>query len=74
MLEAIITYWKALGNVSVEGLRETFLRRNAILVKNADDYRLRVEKRAFDILLEQIPWSINIVKLPWNTNYFRVEW
>ena len=35
---------------------------------------LTVEKKAFDILLEQIPWSFRTVKLPWNKYIIHVEW
>ncbi|WP_281370792.1 contractile injection system tape measure protein [Microbacter margulisiae] len=74
MLERLMAHWLQAGKVSIEGLREVFLRRNAMLTKNDTGYKLIVKRMALDILLISLPWSIHVVKLPWNSNYFFVEW
>lgn len=74
MLEGIMAHWVQAGKIGIEGLRENFLRRNAVLTKSDAGYKLIVEKRAMDILLTSLPWSIHMVKLPWITNYVYVEW
>ena len=53
---------------------ETFFQREGSLRKDGNDWILTVEKKAFDILLEQIPWSFRTVKLPWNKYVIHVEW
>ncbi len=74
MLEAVIQQWSAIKNTSVEGLRESFLKRQGRLIFNEDFYVLRVEQKPFDMLLDQIPWSFNKVKLSWMNKMISVEW
>jgi hypothetical protein len=74
LLETILSHWQALKSSSIQGLRETFFQREGSLRKDGNDWILTVEKKAFDILLEQIPWSFRTVKLPWNNYVIHVEW
>jgi len=80
MLQAVIAHWKALGRTSVAGLRETFLQRQGRLTKEkprADAppaWRLRVEKRGLDVLLDRLPWGFSTIRLPWMEGVLHVEW
>ncbi|MGM9512977.1 contractile injection system tape measure protein [Roseateles sp. DB2] len=80
MLQAVISHWKALGNTSVAGLREAFLQRQGRLMREkprADAppaWRLRVEKRGLDVLLDRLPWSFSTIRLPWMEGVLHVEW
>ena len=74
LLETILSHWQALKSSSIQGLMETFFQREGSLRKDGNDWILTVEKKAFDILLEQIPWSFRTVKLPWNKYIIHVEW
>jgi len=74
LLNAVINHWEVLKNTSIAGLRETFLQRNGKLTKVDDGWRLQVEQKAFDILLNQLPWGIGIIKLPWMNEMLHVEW
>ncbi len=80
LLQAVIAHWKALGNTSVAGLRETFLQRQGRLLKDKprDDappaWRLRVARRGFDVLLDRLPWSFSTIRLPWMEGVLHVEW
>lgn len=79
LLGAVIAHWKALGNTSVQGLRESFLRRPARLVPPAPraenrSWRLQVEPRAFDMLLDRLPWGYSTIKLPWMKELLHVDW
>lgn len=74
LLNAVIQHWEVLKNTSITGLRETFLQRNGKLSKVDDGWRLQVEQKAFDILLNQLPWGIGIIKLPWMNEMLYVEW
>ena len=35
---------------------------------------LTVEEKAYDILLETIPWGFRQVRLPWLKKYVQVKW
>jgi hypothetical protein len=74
LLTAMIQHWTTLGNTSIAGLRETFLNRPGTLRLQDDAWRLKVEERAFDVLLDRIPWSYSTIKYPWMQRVIYVEW
>ena len=74
MLTVVISHWTALGQTSIQGLRETFLQREGYLSRKEDAWRLRVPKRTFDMLLDKLPWSISTIRLPWMKSILWVEW
>ena len=74
LLGAVITHWRALKNTSVNGLREGFLKREAILTKRENGWLLQVERKTLDVLLDSLPWGYSTVRLPWNNYIIMVEW
>ena len=74
LLAAAIAQWSILKNTSVEGLRESFLRRGGKLFSKNGNLWLQVEKNAIDILLDYLPWNLGMIKLPWLRDVLRVEW
>jgi hypothetical protein len=74
MLAAIIAHWKAIGRTSIAGLRESFLQRDGRLVFCDDGWRLRVESKCFDMLLDRLPWGYATVKYHWMKRVLHVDW
>jgi hypothetical protein len=74
MLMALIAHWKSLGNTSVAGLREAFLQRDGELVQGESGWQLTVQTKAFDVLLDQLPWSMSMCKFPWMPQTLQVQW
>ncbi len=75
LLEAVIRHWQALRNTSPDGLRGAFLLRPGKLsVRDDGEWRLHIESRTHDILLDQLPWGLSMIKLPWMTCILHVEW
>ncbi len=74
MLEAVILRAPVLKKMSVAGLRGTFLLRPGILRVRDDSWLLRVEERAFDLVLQRFPWTFEWIKLPWMQTPLQVEW
>ncbi|KAA2239286.1 hypothetical protein F0L74_24070 [Chitinophaga agrisoli] len=75
LLESVIEHWKILKNTSITGLRETFLKRDGILQhKDNSAWRLQVEQKTLDVLLDSIPWGYSTISLPWNGYLIFVEW
>ena len=74
LLEVAITYWSAIGQSSLAGFRGNWLLRAGTMSEAADHYDLRVEKRAYDILLARAPFSFSVVKLPWMAKPVNVTW
>lgn len=74
LLTALISNWDKLGNTSPDGLRNTFLNRNGLLEEKNEAYQLTIETGSIDILLNYIPWHINLVKLPWLKQIIYSSW
>ncbi|GAA0879204.1 hypothetical protein GCM10009119_21720 [Algoriphagus jejuensis] len=74
LLQAVIGHWSILKNTSVDGLRETFLQRSGRISRVEKGWKLVVERKAVDVLLNKLPWGIGIVKLPWMNEMMYVEW
>lgn len=74
LLTTVIKQWAALKNTSVEGLRKSFFQREGILREQGEGWHLQVERKSYDILLEQLPWGIGMIRLSWMQRPLLVEW
>lgn len=74
MLQAVISNWQGLGNTSEEGLRGSFIAREGKLEAIDDYWKLEVEPKAYDVLLQSLPWSISMVMLPWMEKRIQTDW
>lgn len=75
LLEAVINHWVVLKNTSTENLQGSFLCREGKLTLQADgEWRLRVEQKTWDVLLDSLPWGISVIRLPWMKEMLNVEW
>lgn len=74
LLESVIEHWKVLKNTSVNGLRESFLKRDGLLKKREMDWLLQVERKTLDVLIDSIPWGFSTLKFPWTEQKLLVEW
>lgn len=74
LLQHVIAHWEILKNTSVEGLRETFLQRNGKLTRADKGWKLKVERKTVDILMEKLPWGIGLIRLPWMSEMIYVDW
>jgi len=78
LLPAVVAHWRAKGQTSPHGLRQTFLRRIGRLVEHetfeGGHWRLKVQPNPFDVLLDRLPWSYGTIRLPWMKEVIHVEW
>ena len=74
LFQAVIAHWPAIGSTSIEGFRGNWLVRDGMLLENEDRWELTVEKRAYDLLLNQSPFSFSILKFPWMPKPLHVTW
>ena len=74
LVRAMIGRWSIIGETSVTGFRESFLQRQGALTDEGETWRLKVEPRAFDMLIDQIPWGFQTLKLPWMERVLHVDW
>jgi hypothetical protein len=73
LLASMLGNWPALRNTSIAGLRETFLQREGKLLR-AGAWRLQVQRKTLDVLVDQLPWSIGVVFHPWMPGAIHVTW
>jgi hypothetical protein len=74
LLLSVINYWPPLKNTSIAGLRNTFLQREGKLEKKENGWRLTIEQRTVDILLDKLPWGFSTIQLPWMNEMLSVDW
>lgn len=74
LLMAVIMHWSILKNTTPEGLRENFLQREGILNWTESVWKLQIERKTRDVVLNYIPWTYQMVKLPWMSSILNVEW
>ncbi|MEO6834263.1 MAG: contractile injection system tape measure protein [Chitinophagaceae bacterium] len=74
LLQSVIEHWSILKNTSPDGLRQSFLQREGILEIRNERWTLTVQKESIDMLLDRLPWGMNIIKTPWMQTYFTVHW
>ncbi len=74
LLKGVIGNWPILKNTSIAGLRESFLQREAHLQLKNESWQLLVQSKAFDMLLDSLPWSYATIKLSWMKRPIQVDW
>ncbi|WP_130735397.1 contractile injection system tape measure protein [Flavobacterium sp. J27] len=74
LIKAVISYWSIIGETSINGFRGNWLVRDGLLLEKEDRWELTVEKRAYDILINQSPFSFSIIKYPWMEKPLHVTW
>lgn len=74
LLQAVILNWPAIKNVSIQGLRSMFLKREGLIHNRDGQMVLRIAGAPYDILVNRVPWGIRTVKLPWMEQLLLVEW
>lgn len=76
LLESVKTHWQKVKNTSITAFRESFLERNGVLKKgdNAHEYLLEVEQKAYDVLLDSLPWSYSYIRTFNTQSIIQVKW
>jgi hypothetical protein len=74
LLKAAIGHWQAIGDTSIPGFRGNWLIRDGLLTAYQDHWELIVEKRAYDVLINQAPFSFSLIKFPWMEKPIHVIW
>ena len=74
LMEAFRQNWPAVANTSVEDLRASFLARDGRLTEFDDRTHLVVQPTPFDMLLDQLPWSITTIQMNWMPRPLMVKW
>lgn len=74
LMAGVLTHWSKLSSSSPAGLREAFLQRSGKLEEKPDGYHLAVAEKAYDMLLDSIPWQFRTIKYQWMEKPILVHW
>ncbi|MDL2291726.1 hypothetical protein LJB80_01085 [Bacteroides sp. OttesenSCG-928-F21] len=74
LLEGSKNNWSKMKNTGVRGFCDSFLNRNGLLESKADHWLLTVENKAYDMLLDTLPWSYTPIKYAWMEKAIHVRW
>lgn len=74
MVAGVKANWPQMGGTSVEGFRGSFLLREGTLEQEEEHWLLTVKEKAYDILLETVPWGFRQIRLPWLKKHVQVRW
>lgn len=72
MLQGIVQHWNKVK--TIDGLREGFLQREGKLDDAGEIIELMVETKAFDMLLDAVPWNFRTTKFSWMEKTIQVKW
>jgi hypothetical protein len=74
LLDAIVAGWPMLKGSSVAALQETFLRRGGRIERIEAGWRVDVERKVLDVLVDNVPWSFSMILHPWMREPISVAW
>ncbi|WP_296425808.1 contractile injection system tape measure protein, partial [Yoonia sp.] len=74
LIQSVIAQWARLGGTSADGLRAAFVQRAGVLRQDEAATILTVTPGPYDMLLDSLPWSINMIGLPWMPTPLSVKW
>jgi hypothetical protein len=74
LLQAMIANWTTISNTSIAGLQETFFRREGKLERRAGEWKLRVQRKTVDVLVDQVPWTVSVIYHRWMLQALYVDW
>ena len=72
MLHGVVQHWNKVR--TIDGLREGFLQRKGKLDENDEIIELTVENKAFDMLMDSVPWNFKTTKFSWMDKTIQVKW
>lgn len=74
MLVGVKANWPKMANTSVGGFQRSFIERDGQMEQQEGKWVLTVENKAYDILLDSLPWSYKMIRLPWLKKPISVSW
>ena len=74
LINAAIGHWSENGSSSVPSFRGNWLLRDGLLSETEARWELKVQGRAYDMLLNRSPFSYSIIKYPWMPKPLYVQW
>ena len=74
LLRAVCAHWPRGGSTTADALRGNWLLRPGVLSDAEDHWSLVVERKPWDVLLANCPFTRSVIKPPWMTKPLYVTW
>lgn len=76
MLEAAMRTWEKMRHTSKYAFRMGFLQREGLVdhYESEAKWEVRVKERAYDMLMDSLPWNFRLAKFPWMQERIEVQW
>lgn len=74
LLQSVIGQWQALKSIPPAGLQTLFLQRGGFWEAYGDGWKLTVDDKPQDVLVNALPWPVGMVSLPWLEGILSVHW
>lgn len=74
LLQVALDNWPILRNSGIELLRHEFLKREGAIRTDEQNIQIAFERKAQDILIDKLEWTLSFIKFPWLRAIIRVNW
>lgn len=74
LLQVVLDNWPIIRNSGTELLQNEFLRREGAIRIDEQNIHISFERKAQDILIDKLEWTLSFIKLPWLRKIIRVNW
>ena len=74
LVKGTVYNWEKMRGTRMETFRETFLQRDGRLYYKENRWELIVDIKAYDVLLDTLPWNISMINLSWMNTRITVQW
>ena len=74
MIAGVKANWQKMDGTSIKGFRNSFISRNGVMSRPNDHWVITVEEKAYDIMLDTVPWGFRQIRLPWLKTFIQVVW
>ncbi len=74
LFEAVKANWACMAGTSISGLQQTFLQREGRLTRTEKGWKLLVQRKTLDVLVDQVPWRLSITSEAWMPESISVVW
>ena len=74
LIEGARQSWEKMRNTSTKAFRVSFLERKGYVSHTERVWNVRVEEKAFDVLLDSVPWGFKMFMASWLKDRIEVQW
>lgn len=74
LIEGARQSWDKMSHTSTQAFRMSFLQRKGYVSYTDRVWNVRVEEKAYDVLLDSVPWGFKMFMAPWMKDRVVVQW